>query len=196
MPQSPAARDSLRAVLDSVFRDPAYRWREPEDFWAPIRRAWAALLDGVAELARSHPTALTAITWVLIAILVAVFVHAGWVVWQMVRGATASADAPVAVPPPRGADWYRADAERLAGAGRYREAMQADFTAVVLTLDARRRLRFHPSKTPGEYAREHGPLTPLVRALYAYLFARAPCGAPEYAEWRALTAGAIDGAAA
>lgn len=194
--QTGAARDSLRAVLDSVFRDPAYRWAEREDFWAPVRRAWTWALDQVGELARSNPAALTVLQWVLITLLAAIFVHGGWVVWHMIRGATARSEAPAAVPAPRGADWYRAEAERLAREGRFREAMQADFVAVVLRLDARRLLRFHPSKTPGEYAREQERLGPLVRVLYACLFARAPCGAPEYAEWRALTAGAVDGAAA
>jgi hypothetical protein len=98
------------------------------------------------------------------------------------------------VPPARGAAWYRAEADRLAGAGKYREAIQADFTALILALDSRRLVRFHPSKTPGEYVAERSDLGGVVRALYAYLFARAPCGPAEFGAWRDLTR-AVDHAA-
>jgi hypothetical protein len=88
--------------------------------------------------------------------------------------------------------WYQQEAEELAAAGRYAEAIQADFLALVLALDARKLLRFHPSKTPAEYANE-SQLTPaaaaefreLVRRVYGYAFARWPCDADAYARWRA-----------
>jgi hypothetical protein len=191
-----AAADSLRSVLDSVFAAPSYQWTEPRDFWAPVRRLWLQLLQWLEHLEGSSPGAFLALRWALIAVLVAIFVHAAWIVWQMVRGVTASAQSPAPVPPPRGATWYRGEADRLAHAGKYREAIQADFTALILALDSRRLLRFHPSKTPGEYVAERSDLDSVVRALYAYLFARVPCGPAEFDAWRALTRGVDDAAAA
>jgi hypothetical protein len=179
--------DSLRSVLDSVFAAPSYQWTERRDFWAPVRRLWFQLLEWLEQLEGNSPGAFLALRWVLIAALVAIFVHAGWIVWQMIRGAASPAQSPVPVPPVRGAAWYRAEADRLAGAGRYREAIQADFTALILALDSRRLVRFHPSKTPGEYVAERSDLGAVVRALYAYLFARAPCGPAEFGAWRDLT---------
>jgi hypothetical protein len=67
--------------------------------------------------------------------------------------------------------------------------------ALVLALDARRLLKFHPANTPAEYGREaelpgsaREEFSELVRRLYGYAFARRPCGPAEYAEWRALSA--------
>jgi hypothetical protein len=195
--QAPGAgADSLRSVLDSVFAAPSYQWIERRDFWAPVRRLWFGLLEWLEHLEATSPGAFLALRWALIAVLVAIFVHAAWIVWHMVRGATAHAQAPATVPPPRGASWYREEADRLARAGNYREAIQADFTALILALDARRLLRFHPSKTPGEYVAERSELGALVHALYAYLFARVPCGPAEFDAWRSLARGARDAATA
>jgi hypothetical protein len=81
---------------------------------------------------------------------------------------------------------------RLAGAGRYPEAMQRDFQALALELDQRGLLRFHPSKTPQEYSAEvkladtdRAAFRDLVRALYGYAFARRPCGPDDFAAWHA-----------
>jgi hypothetical protein len=68
--------------------------------------------------------------------------------------------------------------------------VQVDFVRLMLELDARQVVRFHPSKTPGEFAREapDGPtrdsLRGLVRTLYRYAFAREVCGPGEFAQWR------------
>ena len=91
----------------------------------------------------------------------------------------------------RDAAWFRTEADRLASAGRYREAVQADFLALVLTLDGWGAMHFHPSKTPAEYlgepalrgeAREE--FRDLVRQLYRIVFGGAACDAADYAEWR------------
>ncbi len=46
------------------------------------------------------------------------------------------------------------DAQRLAAEGRYTDAAHALYRAVLELLATRERLRLHPSKTSGEYARE------------------------------------------
>jgi hypothetical protein len=88
------------------------------------------------------------------------------------------------------APWYRREAQRLAREGWYPEAMQSDFLGLVLELDQRGVLKFHPSKTPNEYTHEVGGAEPvrtafrdLVRTLYRFAFAGQPCGPDDFALW-------------
>ncbi len=194
MPQVEApAPDSLRAVLDSVFQDPAYQWVEPPHPFAFLARWWRALQDWFAGLERTHPELFWALFWLMVAGLVAIFVHASWILLRTLRAAAAPPAGPIpGGPEARGAEWFRGEAQRLAAAGRFVEAMQLDFLALVLELDGRRVLRFHPSKTPNEYTREAGlqgtareAFGGLVRSLYGYAFARWPCGPEDYRAWQA-----------
>jgi hypothetical protein len=196
IPGRPPAADSLRATLDSVFSDPAYRWVDVPHPFAFLGRWWNALRVWLEETRQLHPDAFQLLIWALVVVLVAILVHGAWVLVTTVRAAGAPPTAgDGAAPEVHGADWYRQEAARLARAGRYVEAMQADFLALVLDLDQRRVLRFHPSKTPREYTVE-ARLPPaalerfraLVRALYRYAFAGEPCGEPEFTGWRELAA--------
>lgn len=189
MPQQP---DSLRAALDSVFARPEYQWRLREDPLARLKHLWAAIREWFFGLEDTHPQAFRAVVYVLGALVLAIIAHAAWSFFHTVRPTESAADRTGSGFVPRGQEWYRAEADRLAESGRYTEAIQADFLALVLALDARRVLRFHPSKTPAEYARDAslppGPraeFAELVRRLYRYAFARTPCGAEEFAQWRA-----------
>ena len=188
--------DSLRSVLDSVFAAPAYRWETPEDPFGPVRRAWLAVGGYLDRLREQNPSAARALTWVLVAVLVMILLHAAWVAVQTVRAGSRRAlrDAMGPVSVPRDAAWFASEAQRLASEGRYADAMQADFLRLVLELDARRVTHFHPSKTPNEYVRDAAlsdarrvELRELVRSLYAYAFARVPCGAADFDSWRQRT---------
>ena len=183
--------DSLRVVLDSVFADPAYRWVERPEPMAQFQGWLTRLEQWLATLRDHNPLGFKIFLAALIIVLVAILVHAGWVLIRTVRP-RARDMGPVAAPVlRRDRDWYRREAERLAGAGRFAEAMQADFLALILSLDAAQLVRFHPSKTPLEYAREarldpglRAELHDLVGSLYQYLFARRTCGPAEYVDWR------------
>ena len=129
----------------------------------------------------------------LVALLAVILVHGGWVFYRMLRASRAPAREPGAPASTviRDQRWYEQRAEDLARAGRYAQAMQALFLAQVLTLDHRRILRFHPSKTPGEYAREARLPPPerqeflgLVRVLYRYAFAGETCRPEDFQAWR------------
>ena len=81
---------------------------------------------------------------------------------------------------------------RLAAAGRVVEAMQVDFLRLVLELDARNVMHFHPSKTPIEYVREaqcgpeaRGEFRALVAMLYRYAFGRLIIPESAWDNWRA-----------
>ena len=169
-------QDSLRAVLDRVFAAPDYHWVERRHPLAFVARWLEGLQRWLSALRDAHPLGFRLLLAGLVVVLVASLVHAGWMLSQAIRKDRA---------------WYRAEADRLAASGQYSEAMQAEFLALVLALESRALLRFAPSKTPAEYARDArlGPqarreFLALVTALYGYAFARWPCGPEEFARWR------------
>lgn len=193
---TPQAADSLRAVLDSVFTAPEYRWVERRESFNQIGRWLDAFQRWLADLHEAHPAAFRAVMLGMLLLVLAIFAHAAWVFAKSMRAAAARGGAlPAAAGVRRDRAWFRREADRLALDGRYAEAVQADFLALVLALDERQRLKFHPSKTPAEYGYEArldpGPreeFRHLIRTLYEFAFARRPCGAGEFAEWRVLAA--------
>jgi hypothetical protein len=182
--------DSLRQVLDTVFAQPRYQWARPSP-WAFLARWWRALIEWLRGLEATQPWLYWALFYMMLAILAAIVLHAVIVLSRTLRAAhRLSESVPVAAARVRGAAWYRAEALRLAQAGQYPEAMQHDFLGLVLELDARQALRYHPSKTPGEYSSEvklsergRVAFRALVAALYRFAFARAPCSADDFARW-------------
>ena len=183
--------DSLRSVLDSVFAAPAYHWVRRGEPLAFLRRAMQTIGAWLDRMQLTQPILYRIVIYLLLAGMLALVLHATWRFFTEVR----SADTPDGIRDPRvvrrDEGWYRTEADRLARAGRFAEAIQADFLALVLVLDERKQLRFHPSKTPAEYARDTtlAPLAredfrDLVRRLYAYAFARVPCGAADFFDWR------------
>lgn len=185
--------DTVRSALDSVFADPAYRWASREDPLGPLRRAWMAVGEALERLRQGTPWAYDVLVWLLVALLLAVLAHAAWVTVRTIRGVGrgASEAPPIAGGLVRDAPWYAAEAARLAAAGAYVAAMQADFLRLVLELDGRRLVAFHPSKTPSEYAREPSlgvggrrAMRELVTRLYRHAFARLPLDRDGYEAWR------------
>lgn len=188
-----AAADSLRAVLDSVFAGSDYTWVEKPDplatlwRWADAIRRWFFSLD------ETHPLGYRLVLIGLLFLVLAIFAHAGWVFLRAVRAGARDAGAlPGVSAQRRDREWFVREADRLAAQGRYAEAIQADFLALVLALDAYRLLKFHPSKTPAEYGTEaqlagsaREEFRELVRKLYGYAFAGRPCGPADFAQWRA-----------
>jgi hypothetical protein len=185
--------DSLRSAIDAVLSQGRYQVASPRDPWAPVRRLWALTLDTLERLRMENPLAYRALVWLLVAVLLAIVAHAMWIAARTIQaGSTAEAkERPQPKSTPRDARWYAREASRLAAAGRYADAMQADFLRLVLELDARNVTRFHPSRTPGEYASDprlpaesRQELRSLVRSLYAYAFARIPADESAWESWR------------
>lgn len=204
-PQSPPSPDSLRAVLDSVFAAPQYDWVEAENPFGWIQRAWFALVDFLERLRASDPIIFRIALAALVLVLVAILVHAGWVMLRMMRHAAAEdVHAPAARPAERrDAAWFEREADRLAAAGRHADALQAAFTGLAMRLEEQGAVRFDPARTPREYVREarldaadrrrlHG----LVASLYRHVFGGEPVAADDYRRWRAEAAGEWHGAPA
>jgi hypothetical protein len=186
--------DSLRAVLGQVFAQPEFRWSATPDPFRWVREAFARVLAWLSALYQAHPGAYFVVIFALLAVLVAVLVHLGYVVWQALSGPASVGGAPRAVPPARDARWYQERARRLVAEGRYAEAIGHRYLALVLLLAQRRAVTFHPSKTPVEYAMEarldpdaRASLQQLTARLYAYLFGGEPC---DDAAWASFDRGA------
>jgi hypothetical protein len=197
--QGPAlSDDSLRAVVDTVLNRPEYRWEHVEIKRNFLSRLFQDLMTWLFQLRDTNPALYQFIIWSLVAILLLILLHGGVVMYRTVRGASTTSGGGVeaARVVVRDARWYRQQAERLAAAGRYAEAMQAAFMHLVLRLDARDVLRYHPSKTPQEYAgearlaeEEKARLRETVRGLYACVYAGARCDAMTYQEWMGIMQG-------
>ena len=187
--------DSLRAALREVFARPEYRWNERPDPSGWIVDVWYRLLDWLDTVQRGHPAGFKVLLAVSALVLVGLLAHMGYVVWRITR--------PTARTPAVGAGGiggreladaraHRAWAEELARAGRYAEALAHRFVALVLELERRRALAFHPSKTPAEYVGEarldaagRASLAELVARLYRHLFGGVPCDEGGYREFGA-----------
>lgn len=193
MIQVPIPADSLHSVLRKVLDTAPYQWQAESDATVLLRAWWNRLIEQLDRLAGNHPMVFRLLLWGLVALLAAMAVQAIWILIRTTRrsagpGRTDLAKGSAIV---RNALWYGEEAERLFREGRYAAAMQADFVRLVLELDARNRVRFHPSKTPLEYLAEVPPeardeFGGLVGDLYRYAFAGVPCGADQFAAWRRL----------
>jgi hypothetical protein len=197
-----AVRDTtaaFRAVLDSVFAAPDYRWAETPAPRRLLYEWWGRLGDWLAGLRADNPAVFRTLLGVLLLVLLVILAHGAWVVWRTVRGASAPAEGRSRrghLEEVRDAAWFRREADRAAAQGRVPEALQLAFVALALGLDADGLLSYHPSKTPAECAREarlvgedRSRLEALVRSLYGCAFGGAACGVDEYRRWIARTAG-------
>ena len=196
--------DSLRRLLDTVFESPAYAWRSDDATLNSIARWWRDLIAWISQMRAANPEAYRIFVAALIAVLLAILLHALWVFIRTLRGAAEPRDVahPERVAERPDAAWHLRTADGLAAEGRCREALQHAFVSVALRLDEAGRVAYHPSRTPAEIAREArvGPaegarLQAMVQSLYAAVFGGAPCGPNEYHAWRALADREWDAAA-
>jgi hypothetical protein len=178
-------QDSLRAILDDIFSAPEYQWdlrRHPLQFLLDL---WARVYRWFDALEADHPVTYYVLIALLSGVLVAILAHFGYLIWRALRPRSAPVDpAAAAAPGRRGAQWYLSEARRLAGKGRFAESLAHRFRALILDLDRRHAVAFHPSKTPAEYVREakldqsgRAVLSGLVAQLYRHLFGGASCDA-------------------
>jgi hypothetical protein len=189
----PVPADSLRALLARVFADPAYHWVTPKSPFQTLQRWWLRLQEWLARLDATHPYLERLMVAGLVVILVVILVHGAWIIVGTLRHASGheATASPVRSIERRDASWHRREAQRLSREGRYGEALMEEFWALISDLEARQLVRFHPSKTPGEYALEPalGPtdraqLSVLVSQLYALVFAGRDCRAEDILAWR------------
>ena len=183
--------DSVRAVLRQVFAAPSYEWSARRNPWAYVFAAWRWLIDALQRLQAQHPVGYLALMLVLTLVGVLLLTHITYVLLRALRPTPRpEATQAGALPPVRDSAWHLAEAARLAGAGRYREALGHRFLALVLQLEARRAVSVRASRTPAEYAREarldpasRGALGQLVATLYGAVFGGRSCDAAAFADF-------------
>jgi hypothetical protein len=177
-----------------VFAAPEYRWNEPRGWWEVISGWFRGILSGLDGLRDTHPLAYALIIVALIAVLLAVLTHLAYVMWKVLGPKPAAPElARHAAIPRRDAGYYRREAERLAAHGAFADALACRFRALVLMLDGRQLLRFHPARTPAEYlgdvtadARARETLADLVSTLYRHLFGGVACTHGDVARFDAV----------
>jgi hypothetical protein len=187
--------DSLRRALDEVFARPEYRWAESRVVLRWLGSLWLSFIDWLSVLQRTHPAQYAVFLALAVLLLVGILVHFGYVALRIIRptfrtgGARAPAD-------PRLDDGrsHLARARELAAAGQYAEALAQRFLALLVQLEVRQAVKFHPAKTPAEYIGEarldaegRAGLSALVARLYGHLFGAVPCDATAYMEFGALS---------
>lgn len=185
--ETEVSADSVRAVLNMVMSRREFRWAEPSAVFEWLRELWRRLMDWLLRLSDLHPVAYWLLVAGLLLILVAILVHVGWTLSRAFRRPeTEARPGSMPIGPPRDARWHREVASRLRGEGRLTEALAHRFVALLLELDGRGALRFHPSKTPREYVDEIklGPdgrtsFAELVVRLYRHVFGGLPCSEDE-----------------
>lgn len=179
--------DSVRRALAEVFARPSYRWIERRSIGAWLRDRWSDAREWLDSVEQTNPALFKLLIVALIVLLVVLVAHIAYTLWRVLRRAPppAVAVAGAAVLSDAGAHFREADA--LAAAGRWIEALGHQFLGLVLELDRRRALRFHPSKTPAEYVGEvrldppgRASLADVVSRLYRHVFGALPCDAEAY----------------
>jgi hypothetical protein len=194
--QGPSDPATFRAVLDSVFSAPVYHWVNQPSATRFLHRWWNRLGEWLQALQSDNPELFRYLVMGLLLALILIFLHAGYLIWQTMRGAPRPTDRslPSRVPVARDAEWYEREADRAAAGGRRLEALQLAFVALALRLESQGLLRYHASKTPAECAAEaqladndRERMRQLVRALYGYVFGGRPCSVEDYRRWREMT---------
>lgn len=189
--------DSIRAALEEVFAREEFDWTRIPDPLAFLRDWFGDLSRWSVQLQSTHPFVFWLLVLTLAAVLVSLLVHIGYVIWRAVRpvGSVGGAAPGPRRSPQRDARWHLGETDRLRGEGRYVEALAHRFAALLLDLDRRGAVRFHPSKTPAEYRlelRAHpgaaAGFAELVGRLYGHLFGGEVCGVDDVDEFdRAAT---------
>ena len=193
-PAQGVAPDSLRRALGDVFARPEYRWVQGRTLWQWLLELWYRVLDWLGTLQTAHPSGYRMLMVALMVLLAGLVAHIGWVVWRITRPTARTPERAVAAGGVRLEDAraHRERAAALAREGRYAEAIAHRFVALVLALEQRRAVVFHPSKTPAEYVNEarldpsgRASLAALVGRLYRHVFGAVPCADPEYRDFAA-----------
>ncbi len=189
---------TYRAVLDSVFAGPEYRWAERPELFAGLSEWWNRLGRWLESLLTGNPVGFRVFLIVLAALLAMILLHGMYVAFRTVQGGVRASDPEREGIPAlaRDAAWYRREADRAAAEGRLLDALQLAFAGLALTLQADGVLRYHPSMTPAECVTaarlvedDRARLRGLVHSLYAHVFGGQPLAVADYEQWRAVSAG-------
>jgi hypothetical protein len=163
----------VRKAVAKVYQRPEFEERHGfgEWFWRQVGSVFERIAEWMASfgsLRNTNPVLYWAIVGALVAGIVAAIVYLVWNAARRARDDEPAAARTRLARPRTAADW-EAEAMRLAGEGRLREAAAALYPALLLRLDALDVVRFDASKTPGDYRIEARGDAAASRALGAFL---------------------------
>jgi hypothetical protein len=149
------------------------------------------LIDRALRAIEREPATAAVVKWAVFTLVAILIVTIGYRLFRHYR--EARGDAAVRFKTAGVADLWK-ESERAARRGDYTEAAHLLYAALVRTLVLQGAVRFHSSKTTGEYARElqrrGGPLvapfTEFVKAYEVVVYRDGTCDADRYAALRHL----------
>lgn len=149
--QSPLSDAALRDTLAAVFRAPEFRRSVRETVWQRFIEWLAELLAAFRAATSDSEVLFWSLAAALVLILAALVARAAYA--SSLRRASSRRGRRRSSLAGGGSDAW-SEAERLAAAGNYTDAAHALYRALLEVVARRERLRVHPSKTAGDYARE------------------------------------------
>jgi hypothetical protein len=200
-----AGAEEIRAAVADVLAGPEFSQRRP--FWERWLHGFLQWLlaeepgnSGLAAFLRWVLTVFCVLT------LIAILAHMAWTLYVLVRANLPGRGASV-----RPGLFARAEAESvedlarrmrmLAEDGAYAEALACMLLLLVRRLDEAALVRFHPSKTNGDYTREYVPgragrdgFRRFVHEFDSYAYGGAPCRRPDYEHMLSLSEGVLSDA--
>ena len=153
-PPAAGAPAAVRDTLAAVFADPAFD-RSLRD--TLLRRLWSwvgGLFDRIGAAVAESPAAQWSARVLLVLLALLLLGRAAMLLWAWRASREAARLGRRGVGGGRLARDPWVAAQEAAAAGRYTEAAHLLYQALLQLLAARERLRLHPSKTVGDYARE------------------------------------------
>jgi hypothetical protein len=196
--QLPAGLDSA-AVRDTIARVFAAADYDRSLRQTVLSRLWMWLGEMLAALGRAASGAPRPVYWGALGLLAALAVLvAARVAYELYsrrdHGTVLAGSGGAVLTGPAGDAWLAS--QELAARGEYTEAAHALYRALIHSLAARDRVRPHPSKTVGDYARELrsrsssllGRFREFARSYEAVVYGGLPCDAARFERLRALAA--------
>lgn len=177
-----AVRDTVAAIVGQVAFRRSVRTSLLSRMWSAVERLLEWLRDALPRGVHARQVAIVCV--IVLALLVVLRVaHAARLRDETARRRSRRASAAGSATDPA------AEARALAAAGRFTEAAHALYRALLQLLARREKLRLHPSKTSGDYARElrarrsplHAPFRAFGRRYDRMLFGHEPLDADAYA---------------
>jgi hypothetical protein len=145
--------EAVRDTVAAVFRQPAFDRSLRHTLWNRFTTWFGDLLDRFSRAVGESPLAYWSARVLLVLAALLILGRIGYVLWA--RRQAADPHRAGGVGGARGGagdPWVLAQQE--AAAGRYTEAAHLLYQGLLQALAGRERLRLHPSKTVGDYARE------------------------------------------
>lgn len=192
-----AVHDTIAAIMHQRAYQRSLRTSLLERFFQLLGEWWRRLVTAAGSIPHGRYVAIALVSLTVLLVIARIIYAARLREQPSDQGRIARRRTDISVAP-------LDEAQRLANEGRYADAAHALYRAVLQLLAVRERLRLHPSKTSGEYARElrarrspsYEPFRAFGRRYDRALFGTQEFDAGSYEELRRCAEATIQGARA